>query len=150
MCIRDRASRPPDAGHQFGHGKAEYFSALVEGAMIVVAATMIIITAVQRLFEPQPIEEVGLGLAISVAASLINAGVAFPFTRSWRNVVLGVATCREHVAAHLAGGEDRNGDTGAADSPRDRADSPQGGRRAAHPRTEAPESGTGGPAGPGG
>ena len=78
------ASRPPDAGHQFGHGKAEYFSALVEGAMIVVAATMIIITAVQRLFEPQPIEEVGLGLAISVAASLINAGVALILFRVGR------------------------------------------------------------------
>ncbi len=70
------ASRPPDAHHQFGHGKAEYFSALVEGAMIVVAATMIIITAVQRFLNPEPLEEVGVGLAISVLASLINAGVA--------------------------------------------------------------------------
>lgn len=78
------ASRPPDAHHQFGHGKAEYFSALVEGAMIVVAATMIIVTAVQRFIDPQPIEEVGVGLAISVLASLINAGVAFILFRVGR------------------------------------------------------------------
>ena len=78
------ASRPPDEGHQFGHGKAEDFSALVEGAMIVVAATMIIITAVQRFFDPQPLEEVGLGLAISVLASLINAIVALILFRVGR------------------------------------------------------------------
>lgn len=78
------ASRPPDQLHQFGHGKAEYFSALVEGAMIVVAATMIIITAVERFLNPAPLEEIGLGLAISVLASLINAGVAFVLFRVGR------------------------------------------------------------------
>ncbi len=78
------ASRPPDQQHQFGHGKAEYFSALVEGAMIVVAATMIIFTAVERLLNPAPLEEIGLGLAISVLASLINAGVAFILFRVGR------------------------------------------------------------------
>ncbi|MEI2715488.1 MAG: cation diffusion facilitator family transporter [Candidatus Nanopelagicales bacterium] len=75
------ASRPPDAVHQFGHGKAEYFSALVEGAMIVVAATMIIISAVGRFLNPQPLEQVGLGLAISVVASLLNAAVALVLFR---------------------------------------------------------------------
>ncbi|MFN8126142.1 MAG: cation diffusion facilitator family transporter [Candidatus Nanopelagicales bacterium] len=70
------ASRPPDSGHQFGHGKAEYFSALVEGAMIVVAATMIVISAVERLLNPQPLSEVGLGLVISVIASVLNGIVA--------------------------------------------------------------------------
>ena len=75
------ASRPPDSEHQFGHGKAEYFSALVEGAMIVVAATMIVISAVERLLNPQPLSEVGLGLAISVLASILNAVVAFVLYR---------------------------------------------------------------------
>lgn len=78
------ASRPPDEHHQFGHGKAEYFSALVEGAMIVVAATMIIVTAVERLMNPAPLEEVGLGLAISVLASLVNAAVALVLFRVGR------------------------------------------------------------------
>jgi len=78
------ASRPPDVEHQFGHGKAEYFSALVEGSMIVVAATMIIITAVPRLFDPQPLEEIGFGLAISVVASLLNAVTAFVLFRIGR------------------------------------------------------------------
>lgn len=78
------ASKPPDADHQFGHGKAEYFSALVEGAMIVVAATMIIYSAVERLLNPAPLEEVGVGLAISVLASLINAAVALLLFRVGR------------------------------------------------------------------
>ncbi len=78
------ASKPPDADHQFGHGKAEYFSALVEGAMIVVAATMIIYSAIERLLNPAPLEEVGVGLAISVLASLINAAVALLLFRVGR------------------------------------------------------------------
>jgi cation diffusion facilitator family transporter len=78
------ASRPPDRKHQFGHGKAEYFSALVEGGMIVVAATMIIISAVGRLMNPQPLEQIGVGLAISVLASLLNAAVALVLFRVGR------------------------------------------------------------------
>lgn len=78
------ASRPPDRTHQFGHGKAEYFSALVEGAMIVIAATMIIISAVQRLLAPQPLEQIGLGLGISVLASILNGAVAFILFRVGR------------------------------------------------------------------
>jgi cation diffusion facilitator family transporter len=78
------ASRPPSQKHQFGLGKAEYFSALVEGGMIVVAATMIIISAVQRLLDPQPLEQIGIGLAISVLASAINAAVAVILLRVGR------------------------------------------------------------------
>ena len=78
------ASRPPDQEHQFGHGKAEYFSGLVEGGMICVAATLIIISATERLFDPQPLEEVGLGLAIAIVASGLNAITAVILLRVGR------------------------------------------------------------------
>ncbi|MHA2788812.1 cation diffusion facilitator family transporter [Corynebacterium sp. S7] len=66
------AAKPADDNHNFGHGKSEYVSALVEGAMIFVAAGMIIYTAVERLFNPQPLEQVGIGLVLSIAAALVN------------------------------------------------------------------------------
>ncbi|MAT60112.1 MAG: cation-efflux pump [Micrococcales bacterium] len=78
------ASRPPDQRHQFGHGKAEYFSGLVEGGMICVAATLIIISATERLFDPQPLEEIGLGLAIAIMASGLNALTAVVLLRVGR------------------------------------------------------------------
>ncbi len=62
-----------DEEHNFGHDKAEYFSCGIEGALIFVAALAILWTAVPRLMAPQPIEQVGLGLALSVAAALANA-----------------------------------------------------------------------------
>ncbi len=70
------AARPPDEEHAFGHSKAEYFSSGVEGALILVAAASIIWTAIERLLAPQPLEGLGLGLALSTVASLINLGVA--------------------------------------------------------------------------
>ncbi len=70
------AARPPDDEHAYGHGKAEYFSSGVEGGLILIAAASIIYTAVQRLIAPQPIEQIGLGLTISVGASAINFIVA--------------------------------------------------------------------------
>ncbi|WP_232745401.1 cation diffusion facilitator family transporter [Corynebacterium sp. HMSC076G08] len=76
------AAKPADANHQFGHGKAEYVSALVEGAMIFVAAAMIIYTAIRRLLEPQPLEQPGLGLLLSLVASLLNLGVGFLLVRA--------------------------------------------------------------------
>ncbi len=70
------ALRPADARHNFGHDKAEYFSSGFEGSLILVAAFSIAVAAIRRLMAPQPIEQVGLGLAVSVAASLINLGVS--------------------------------------------------------------------------
>src|SRR5699024_9935354 len=64
------AAKPADTNHDFGHGKSEYVSALVEGAMIFVAAGMIIYTAVERLFNPAPLDEVGIGLGLSILATL--------------------------------------------------------------------------------
>ncbi|MEN9937002.1 MAG: hypothetical protein RLZZ387_3581 [Chloroflexota bacterium] len=70
------AARPPDEQHAFGHTKAEYFSSVVEGVLILVAAGSIAWAAWGRLWDPQPIEQPGLGLAISVVASLVNLGAA--------------------------------------------------------------------------
>lgn len=67
---------PPDKNHKFGHGKAEYFSSLVEGVLIMVASAGIAYTAIQRFMNPQPIEQLGAGLVISVIASLINFTVS--------------------------------------------------------------------------
>lgn len=78
------ASRPPDAVHQFGHGKAEYFSALLEGAMILIAATLIVISAIGRLLHPEELERIGIGLAISILASALNGIVAFVLIRVGR------------------------------------------------------------------
>ena len=76
------AVRPPDEEHAYGHGKVEYFSSGFEGALILVAAGTIAYAAVQRLINPQPLEQVGLGLAISVAASAINFVVATVLMRA--------------------------------------------------------------------
>lgn len=70
------AARPADENHAFGHGKAEYFSSGVEGTLILVAAISIAYTAIERLFNPQPLESIGVGLIVSVIASLANLGVS--------------------------------------------------------------------------
>jgi len=61
-----------DEDHNFGHEKAEYFSSGIEGALIFVAAAAIIWSAIPRLLEPRPLEQVGVGLALSVAAAAAN------------------------------------------------------------------------------
>ena len=71
------ALKPPDEEHAYGHAKAEYFAAGVEGALIVAAALTIAATALTRLLDPQPIDDAGIGVAISAAASLINLGVGW-------------------------------------------------------------------------
>ena len=70
------AARPPDEEHAYGHGKAEYFASGVEGALILLAAASICWTAVRRLLNPQPLEQIGLGLILSTLASLMNFAVA--------------------------------------------------------------------------
>lgn len=76
------AARPADEDHQFGHSKAEYFSAAVEGVMIFVAAAFIIYTSVERIIEPTMPQQLDLGLAISLLASLINGGAAWIIYRA--------------------------------------------------------------------
>lgn len=70
------AARPADDNHSFGHSKAEYFSSGFEGSLILIAAGSIIYTAIKRLIEPQPLEQLGIGLLILFLASMVNFVVA--------------------------------------------------------------------------
>ena len=85
------AAQPADAEHPYGHHKAEYFSSGFEGILIIVAAIGIIWAASHRIFEPQPIEQVGLGLALSVGSSVLNgllAWVMFDAAKTHRSIAL--------------------------------------------------------------
>jgi cation diffusion facilitator family transporter len=70
------AARPPDESHSYGHDKIEYFSSGAEGIMILLAAGSIAYTAWERLLHPEPLQQLDVGIAISVFASLINLVVA--------------------------------------------------------------------------
>ncbi|OAH54055.1 transporter [Dietzia cinnamea] len=76
------SERPADDDHQYGHSKAEYFSAGVEGAMIFVAAAFILVVSVERLINPAPLEALGVGLAISVVAAVLNGVVGLVLVRA--------------------------------------------------------------------
>lgn len=76
------AARPADEQHHFGRGKAEYFSAQIEGFMILLAAIIIVATAVDRLISPRELEAAGWGLAISTLASVLNGVVAIVLIRA--------------------------------------------------------------------
>jgi cation diffusion facilitator family transporter len=78
------AHAPADEDHPFGHGKAEYFSSGFEGLLILGAALAIIWAAVQRLLAPEPLEALGLGVALSMMSSVINGGVAWMLLRAAR------------------------------------------------------------------
>lgn len=85
------AARPPDLGHHFGHGKAEYISAAVEGALIFVAAGAILWTSVQRLIDPVPLDDVGIGLVLSTLATVVNLVVGLVLVRAgrrWRSIAV--------------------------------------------------------------
>ena len=66
------AARPPDEEHAFGYSKAEYFASGFEGALIFLAAIAIMAAAAARLYAPQPLVQLDLGLAISAAAAVLN------------------------------------------------------------------------------
>jgi cation diffusion facilitator family transporter len=76
------AARPADEEHPSGHHKAEYFSSGFEGVLIIAAGLGIIWAASVRLLDPQPIEQVGWGLALSVASSVLNGGLAWVMLRA--------------------------------------------------------------------
>lgn len=78
------AARPPDEGHPYGHHKAEYFSSGFEGVLIVFAALAIGWAAVERLRAPQALETVGLGLALSIASTVLNGALATAMLRKAR------------------------------------------------------------------
>jgi cation diffusion facilitator family transporter len=80
------AARPPDDEHPFGHHKAEYFSSGFEGVLILGAAVAILYEAGHRLFDPQPVEQVGLGIALAVLSSALNGGLAWSMLKKAREV----------------------------------------------------------------
>jgi cation diffusion facilitator family transporter len=78
------ASKPADEQHAYGHAKAEYLSAGLEGALIVIAAVTIAVAAIGRLLHPQPLSDVGVGLTVAIAASAINLAVGLLLVRNGR------------------------------------------------------------------
>lgn len=87
------AAAPPDEDHPYGHHKAEYFSSGFEGVLIFAAALGIIWAAIHRFIDPQPLEQLGLGVALSVISSAMNGALAFAMMRK----------AREHRSAALEG-----------------------------------------------
>jgi cation diffusion facilitator family transporter len=80
------AARPPDEEHAYGHNKAEYFSSGLESALILLAAGWIGVTAWDRFTDPQPLQNVGIGLSITLVATAINGGVALIILRAGRRL----------------------------------------------------------------
>lgn len=87
------AQQPPDDDHPYGHHKAEYFSSGFEGVLIFVAALAIIWAAAHRLFDQQPLEQLGYGLGLSIFSSVLNGVLAWAMMRK----------AREHRSAALEG-----------------------------------------------
>jgi cation diffusion facilitator family transporter len=80
------AARPADFEHPYGHQKAEYLSSVFEGTMILLAAGAILLTAVQRLLAPEPLERLGVGLAVVLLATAVNAALAGYLLRAGRRL----------------------------------------------------------------
>ena len=78
------AARPPDEDHPFGHHKAEYFSSGFEGVLIFAAALAIVWAAAERLWVPQPIGSLGIGLTLSVISSAMNGALAYSMLKKAR------------------------------------------------------------------
>jgi cation diffusion facilitator family transporter len=80
------AAQPPDEEHPYGHHKAEYFSSGFEGVLILVASLAILWTALDRWLHPQPLEQLGLGLALSLVATALNGALAWSMLKKAREV----------------------------------------------------------------
>ena len=78
------AAKPADDTHHFGRGKAEYLSSGIEGFMIFAAATAILVTAIPRLWERPPLEDLGVGLLVTSVATVINLAVGFLLLQTGR------------------------------------------------------------------
>ena len=76
LIVVQWAARPPDEEHTYGHEKADYLSAGVEGGLILIAAVTIGVSAIDRLMDPQPLSDVGIGVAVALLASGLNLAVA--------------------------------------------------------------------------
>ena len=84
MIALSVAGTPPDYRHPYGHSKAEYLSSVLEATLIVVAAVVILVTAVQRLLHPQGLEHVVFGSVIAALAAAVNGGLAAFLFRTGR------------------------------------------------------------------
>ena len=78
------AAKPADNVYHFGRGKAEYLSSGIEGFMIFGAATVILVTSIPRLFHPEPLEHLGIGLVVTAVATVLNAAVGILLIRVGR------------------------------------------------------------------
>lgn len=91
LAMISLAEQPADEAHAYGHGKAEYFSAGFEGLLILAAAVAIALGAVERLRNPQPLEQAWLGLTVSAIASVLNLATALTLLsagRKYRSLTL--------------------------------------------------------------
>lgn len=91
LAMLSLAATPADENHAYGHGKAEYFSSAFEGFLILLAAVSIAYAAAQRLLSPQPLEAVGVGLAVSATASVLNlltARILMGVGRQYKSITL--------------------------------------------------------------
>jgi len=84
LAMVTMAAQPPDEEHPYGHHKAEYFSSGFEGILILVASVAILWAAVDRFLNPQPLAQLGLGLALSVISSALNGALAWAMLRKAR------------------------------------------------------------------
>ncbi len=84
MVVLAIAFKPADKEHPYGHGKVEFFSAAFEGGLIAFASVMICVEAVQSLIRGSEVKSIGLGLAVTIAAGLVNAGLGLYLLRSGR------------------------------------------------------------------
>jgi len=84
LLLLKTAVAPPDDEHAYGHDKAEYFSGAIEGTLILIAAVAIGWAAIQKLFAPQPLEQIGVGLLITAIATVINLVVGQILIRKGR------------------------------------------------------------------
>ncbi len=96
------ALKPQDENHPFGHGKIESLSASLEGLLILLAGIWIIIEAIQRLFVPAPIEDLGIGIIIVGVGGLLN------FILGWYSIYIGK---KHNSIALVAGGKHLQSDT---------------------------------------
>ena len=82
---------PADANHPYGHYKAEYLSAVLEGVLIIVAALSILVAAYQGFINPRPIDAPFRGLLVNAGASVLNAvwcAILMRYGRAWRSTAL--------------------------------------------------------------
>lgn len=85
LVVLTVARKEPDEEHAYGHGKAEYLSSGLEGGLILIAAASIVLTAIPRLIAPEELDRIGIGIAASIAASLVNLLVARILLAAARN-----------------------------------------------------------------